>query len=682
MNIKLLAVTLSAIIACTACSQQPTGEPDLGKWGIELSARDTIIDPGNDFFRYTNGQWIENFEIPGDRSSFGAFTVLRDSSEARVRRIIEEVTSEEHKKGTVEQKVADYYNSYMDTTSVNEKGITPLIPLLDEINAIMTRKDLITMFGRAGKDDLDSPIGSGIGIDRVDPDRYMVNISQSGLTLPDRDYYLKDNERFKKVREEYKTHIARMLAFTSIENTSEAAENIMALETEMANHHWPRTELRNRDKTYNLYTIEKLENEFSGYDWATFFEAAGIGMNELEELNVNTPSALPPLIEVIDSTPLETWKSYLAFNAIISHANLLSQEIDQANFEFFGKILSGQLEQRPRWKRGVSLVGSRNGLGEALGQIYVDRYFPESSKQQMVQLVENLREAYRQRIENIEWMGEETKEEAFAKLEAFNPKIGYPDTWQDLSGIQIVEGNLFKNARAVSDFFYEDQIDRLDEPTDKSRWFMTPQTVNAYYNPSWNEIVFPAAILQAPFFDPNADLAVNYGGIGGVIGHEMGHGFDDQGSKVDAEGIQQNWWTDKDRANFEERTKALGEQYDQFEPIPGEFVNGSLTMGENIGDLGGLSVAYEAYKIATRGKEIPVKDSYTGDQRFFLGWAQVWRAKSRDEAMLRRIKSDPHSPAEFRVNGVVRNMDAWYDAFNVTKDDSLYISPEERVNIW
>jgi len=675
----LTFITISIMLS-VACTPEHDNEPDLGKWGVELAAMDTNVTPGDDFFRYANGKWLESFEIPSDRSSYGAFTVLRDSSEARVKRIIEQLTNQQHENGTVEQKVADYYSSYMNTKSINERGIEPLQPLLAEVQQIDSRQALITMFGRANKDDLDSPIGGGVGIDRVDPDRYMVNVGQSGLTLPDRDYYLKDDQRFKQIRDKYKDHIARMLEFAGVNNTQEKAQTILDLETEMATHHWPRTELRNRDKTYNVYTFDKLENKFSGFDWNSFFEAADI--DELEELNVTTPSAIPPLVEMINSTPLETWKSYLTFKAVISHANLLAEEIDLANFEFFGNVLSGQPEQRPRWKRGVSLVGSRNGLGEALGQIYVERYFPESSKKMMEELVENLREAYRQRIEKIDWMGDETKKEAFKKLASFNPKIGFPDKWQDFSDITIVPDNLFKNAKAVAHFFYEDQISRLNEKTDKTRWFMTPQTVNAYYNSSWNEIVFPAAILQAPFFDPNADMAVNYGGIGGVIGHEMGHGFDDQGSKSDAEGVQRNWWTDEDRANFEKRTKALGKQYDQFEPIPGQFVNGSLTMGENIGDLGGLSVAYEAYKIATEGKNVELKDGFTGDQRFFLGWAQVWRAKSREEALLRRIKSDSHSPPEYRVNGVVRNMDAWYEAFNITEDDALYLPPEERVSIW
>lgn len=682
-GILLAGACMLAVAGCDNAGQdasEPKPKPELGTWGVDLSARDESKKPGDDFFRYANGTWLDSFEIPPDKTSYGAFIVLRDRSEERVKEIIETLSAETHEHGSIEQKIADYYASYLDTEAVNAKGIAPLEPLLAEIAAISDRDGLIRMFGRAAKDDLDSPIGGNIGIDRVNPDRYMVNVGHAGLTLPDRDYYLGDDARFVTIRAAFKDHIARMLGLAGIEGADQKAEAVLALETEIAKHHWPRAELRNRDKTYNVYSFSRLEEEFPDFDWGEYFAAAGI--RGLTELNVTTPSAIAPLIEVIDSTPLETWKAYLAFKAITGHANLLSEEIDNANFEFFGKVLSGQQEQRPRWARGVQLVGALNGLGEALGQVYAERYFPESSKKMMVELVENLREAYRRRIEKIDWMSAETKKEAFAKLASFNPKIGYPDKWRDLSTIEIVPGELYANAKSVSDYFYEDQIARLNEKTDRSRWFMTPQTVNAYYNSSWNEIVFPAAILQPPFFDPGADPAVNYGGIGGVIGHEMGHGFDDQGSKSDANGIQRNWWTEEDRANFEARTKALGGQYDAFEALPGQFVNGSLTMGENIGDLGGLSVAYEAYKIATEGKDVPVIDGYTGDQRFFLGWAQVWRSKDREETLLRRLKSDPHSPAEFRVNGVVRNMDAWYDAFGVSEGDALYLPPEARVHIW
>lgn len=693
MTLRALLLVGVCLGALTACDNAPvkdeaennavehmTAQAELGAWGVDLTAMDTSVKAGNDFFRYANGTWLDTFEIPADKSRYGAFIILRDRSDERVKTIIDELAAESFEAGTIEQKISDFYDSYMNVDAVNAKGIAPLQPLLDEIAGIKDKADLVTMLGRSARYDLASPIQAYISFDRANPDRFMVNVGQSGLSLPDRDYYLADDERFQNIRTEFEAHIARMLDFTDMSNAKELAKNILALETEIATHHWPRAELRNRDKTYNVRTLDAMRSDYPDFDWDSFFKAAG--MENFSDLNLTTPSAIAPLVDVIEETPIETWKAWLTFRAITNHANLLSDDIDTANFEFFGKVLSGQTEQRPRWTRGVNLVGGLNGLGEAIGQIYVERYFPEDSKRQMEELVENLREAYRRRIAEIDWMGEETKEAAFEKLAAFNPKIGYPDKWRDYSSLEIVHGDLFKNARAVSDFFYEDMLDRLHKPTDKSRWFMTPQTVNAYYNSSFNEIVFPAAILQPPFFDPNADPAINYGGIGGVIGHEMGHGFDDQGSKSDAHGIQRNWWTDEDLANFQARTSALGGQYDSFEPLEGQHVNGSLTMGENIGDLGGLSVAYEAYKISLEGKTPPVIDGFTGDQRFFLGWAQVWRSKNREEALLARLKTDPHSPEEFRVNGVVRNMDAWYNAFGVQEGDALYLAPEDRVSIW
>lgn len=686
----LAGVCLGTLAACdsgpvsedreTPAVEQTVATAELGTWGVDLEAMDSTVKAGDDFFRYANGTWLDTFEIPADKSRYGAFTILRDRSDERVKAIIDELMTDSFEPGTIEQKISDYYSSYMNVDMVNARGLTPLQPLLDAIAGIEDKADLVTMFGRSGRDDLASPIQAFIGFDRGNPDRLMVNVSQSGLSLPDRDYYLADDERFQKIREAFEAHIAHMLAFTGMADTEDLAKSILALETEIATHHWPRAELRNRDKTYNVRTLDAMRSDYPDFDWDSFFKAAG--MDNLADLNLTTPSAITPLIDVIDTTPIETWKAWLTFRAITNYAGLLPEEIDNANFDFFGKVLSGQPEQRPRWNRGVNLVGSLNGLGEAIGQIYVERHFPEDSKRQMEELVENLREAYRRRIAKIDWMGEETKKAAFEKLAAFNPKIGYPDKWRDFSSLEIVPDDLFHNARAVSDFFYEDMLDRLHKPTDRTRWFMTPQTVNAYYNSSFNEIVFPAAILQPPFFDPNADPAVNYGGIGGVIGHEMGHGFDDQGSKSDAHGVQRNWWTDEDLSNFQARTAALGGQYDSYEPIEGQHVNGSLTMGENIGDLGGLSVAYEAYKISLDGKTPSVIDGFTGDQRFFLGWAQVWRSKNREAILLARLKSDPHSPEEFRVNGVVRNMDAWYDAFNVKEGDALYLAPEDRVSIW
>ena len=427
-------------------------------------------------------------------------------------------------------------------------------------------------------------------------------------------------------------------------------------------------------------SYEDFKAEYVGFDWDMYFSAGGI--EGLESLNVSHPDAVAAAVELISEVPLEDWKGYLTFHLISNHAAVLSEEIDTASFNFFGKTLRGQQEQQDRWKRGVRRVGARAALGDAIGQVYVERYFPPEAKTQMVELVENLRTALGQRIDGLDWMGEETKVEARKKLASFNPKIAYPDVWRDLSAIEIVPGDLFANANNIRAFNYADQLERLSRPTDRDEWFMTPQTVNAYYNPQFNEIVFPAAILQPPFFDPNADPAVNYGGIGAVIGHEMGHGFDDQGSKSDDRGVQRNWWTDADRANFEEKADALVAQYNAFEPVPGNFVDGRFTLGENIGDLGGLSMAYHAYKLSLGGEEAPVIDGLTGDQRFFLAWAQVWKRKTREATAINLLKTDPHSPGAFRVNGVVRNMPEWYEAFGVTENDSMYLAPEERVAIW
>ena len=606
--------------------------------------------------------------------------MLADRSRDRTKELIDELAAGTFEKGSVEQKISDYYNSYMDIEAVNAQGIDPLRPALAAIEQIGSMDDLVRAFGREGIDGTESPISGGIGINRGNPDEYVLNVGIGGLGLPDRDYYLQDNERFNGFRAAYKAHIAEMLGFAGIENADAKADAIIAAETKIAEKTWPRADRRNRDKTFNPMSYNDFKAEYAGFDWDMFFGAGGV--EGLESLNVSHPDAVAAAIELVKEVSLDDWKAYLAYHLITNHAAVLSEEIDTANFNFFGKTLRGQQQQQDRWKRGVQRVGARAALGDAIGQVYVQRYFPPEAKTQMVELVENLRTALGQRIDGLDWMGADTKQEAHKKLASFNPKIAYPDVWRDLSSIEIVPGDLFTNAANIRAFNYADQIARLTRPTNRDEWFMTPQTVNAYYNPQFNEIVFPAAILQPPFFDPNADPAVNYGGIGAVIGHEMGHGFDDQGSKSDDRGIQRNWWTDEDRTNFEGKADALVAQYNEFSPVDGHFVDGRFTLGENIGDLGGLSMAYHAYKLSLGGKEAPVIDGLTGDQRFFLAWAQVWKRKTRDETLISLLKADPHSPGEFRVNGVVRNMQEWYDAFDVKEGDALYLPPEERVSIW
>ena len=577
-----------------------------------------------------------------------------------------------------EQLVHDFYVSFMDIDAINEKGITPLNDVLSSIKAIDSTDALTAVFGNGWLTGVSTPIGGGMWYNRLDPNEYQLSIGVGGLGLPDRDYYLSEDERFVNIREAYTAHIAQMLELAGETNAAEKAAGIVALETQIAEIQWPREKRRNRDLTLNQIERNKLNDDYPGFNWDLFFEQTGY---TIPALNVTQPEPVKAVIEIINNTDLAVWRDYLTYHAISNNAGLLSDEIYLANFDFYGKTLSGQQEPRPRWKRAVSQMSGTESLGFVIGKIYVSEFFPESSKTQMAELVENLRTALGQRIDGLDWMGEETKVNARAKLAAFNPKIGYPDEWQSFDGLEISSTDLLGNVHNLRTFFQAQSVERELKPTDRQRWGMTPQRVNAYYNSSFNEIVFPAAILQPPFFDPNADPAVNYGAIGAVIGHEMGHGFDDQGSKSDANGIQQNWWTDEDRAAFEAKADSLAAQYSAYEPIEGNFVNGRNSLGENIGDVGGLAMAYHAYKLSLNGEEAPVIDGITGDQRFFLAWAQVWREKRTEQSMLNQLRGGTHAPGRYRALAP-RNHDAWYEAFNVQPGDALYLSPEERVRIW
>ena len=654
--------------------------PELGSFGIDMSHQDPTTKAGDDFFRYANGGWLDTFELPASRSSYGSFTVLSDRSDQRVRGIIEDLSQTEPVQGSIEQKISDYYLSYMNVGVLNDRGIGPLQDSLAKLREIDNREKLIVAFGRSFIENTATPFGFYVGADRSNPDRHQLVLSVGGISLPDRDYYVRDTEEFKDVRTAYIAHITEILEFASIGDANQKARSILNLETAIAESLWPRNQRRNRDLTYNPMTFTDFKDTFPDFDWDSYFNAAGI--SQLEDLNVSYPSAMSPIIDLVNLLPVGDWVSYMTYRLIVDSASILSEELDNARFNFYSTVLRGVPEQRDRWERGVSRVGALNSLGEAVGQVYVQRHFPESAKQQMEQLVENLRSALAQSIDEIDWMSSATKDEALKKLQSFRPKIAYPDEWKDFSSIEIDRGDLFANAQKIREFNYADEIQRLGKPTNREEWGMTPQTVNAYYNSSFNEIVFPAGILQPPFFDPQADAAVNYGGIGAVIGHEMGHGFDDQGSKSDFAGIQRNWWTDEDRENFELLTRAIASQYDKFEPVSGYFIDGNFTLGENIGDIGGLSLAFRAYKMSLAGEEAPIIDGLTGDQRFFLSWAQVWQRKYREDALIQRLTSDPHSPSEFRVNGVVRNFDEWYEAFDVEEGDILYLPPDERVRIW
>ncbi|WP_285164522.1 M13 family metallopeptidase [Shewanella goraebulensis] len=650
---------------------------ELGDFGVDLTARNEAVKPGDDFFMYASGTWYDNFEMPADKTRYGAFTALGERSEKQVKEIIDDISSRSDLNAE-EQLIADFYQSYMDTDTINKLGITPIQGTLDTITAVKNTDDLTKVFGNAWLTDAESPISGGMWFNRLDPNQYELSIGAGGLGLPDRSYYLEDSERFVKIRTAYVSHIAEMLAFAGIKDGQARAEAILALETKIAEGQWPREKRRNRDLTLNQVKRSDLNNEYPNFNWDLFFEQSGY---QIPQLNVSQPEPIKAMIELVNNEPLNVWQDYLTFHTVSNNAGLLSEDIYNASFAFYGKELSGQEEPKPRWKRAVAEMSGTQSLGFAIGKVYVARYFPESSKQQMAELVENLRTALGQRIDGLDWMGDETKVNAHAKLAAFKPKIGYPDVWQEFDGLTLTNKDLITNIQNLRQYFHADSVAKELKKTDRNRWGMTPQFVNAYYNSSFNEIVFPAAILQPPFFDPNADPAVNYGGIGAVIGHEMGHGFDDQGSKSDANGIQRNWWTDSDRAAFEAKADMLADQYSQYEPLPDNFVNGRNSLGENIGDVGGLAMAYHAYQLSLNGKEAPIIDGLTGDQRFFLAWAQVWKEKRTEQSMLSQLRAGTHAPGRYRALAP-RNHDAWYKAFDVKPGDKLYLPEDQRVRIW
>ena len=654
-----------------------TQQAELGTFGVDLSARNEAIKPGDDFFMYASGTWYDNFVMPADKTRFGAFTALAERSEKQVKNIIDDITQRADLNAD-EQLVADFYQAYMDTQTINKLGISPIKSTLDDINAIKNIDDLTNVFGSSWLTGASSPISGYMWFNRLDPNQYELSLEAAGLGLPDRSYYFDDSERFENTRNAYVDHIATMLTFANVNNAKQRAEKVLALETKIAQAHWPREKRRNRDLTLNQIKRPDLARQYPDFNWALFFASSGY---QLPQLNISEPEPIKSIITLINSQPLNDWRDYLIYHAISGNAELLSEDIYTANFAFYGKELNGQQEPRPRWKRAISEMSGTESLGFAIGKLYVSRYFPESSKQTMATLVENLRTALGQRINSIDWMSEQTKVNAQAKLAAFTPKIGYPDVWQQYEGLSISTTDLVGNITNLRRFFNAESVAHELEKTDRNRWAMTPQQVNAYYSSSFNEIVFPAAILQPPFFDPNADAAVNYGAIGAVIGHEMGHGFDDQGSKSDENGIQRNWWTDDDRDAFDAKTDQLVAQYDQYEPVPDNFVNGRNSLGENIGDVGGLAMAYHAYQLSLQGKEAPVINGLTGDQRFFLAWAQVWKEKRTEKSMLNQLRGGTHAPARFR-SLAPRNHDAWYKAFDVKPGDALYLPENERVSIW
>ncbi|MFC0445823.1 M13 family metallopeptidase [Pseudidiomarina halophila] len=690
-KVSTLALSVALALGVAACSPQQNQTETASEQsaeqaqkqlssGLDMSDFNTEVRPQDDLFTYVNGGWVEKTEIPADRSRVGSFNELRDENQERLRKIIETAAASSPEPGSNADKIGDFFNSFMDVERLNELGYQPIAGDLEAINKLQNHDQVAAHFAQLSRLGVSSPFGFYVYADAKNPDVNTMYMSQSGLGLPDRDYYLKDEEKFVEIRDAYQSYIADMLTLVGYEAeaAATAAEKVLELETKLAEVQWSRVESRNADNTYNKKTMDEVQELLGEFNLGAYTEAAGIAT--VQEAVVRQPSYFEEFGGMFENVPLDTWQDYMSLRLVSNFSNALSEEINDRQFAFYGKVLRGTPEQEPRWKRGVDAADS--ALGEVLGQLYVAEYFPPEAKDRMETLVDNLIKAYGESIKELEWMSEETKQKALEKLSKFTPYIGYPSEWRDYSALVVAEDDLVGNYKRSAEFDYQENISKIGEPVKAEDWGMTPQTVNAYYSPVRNEIVFPAGILQPPFFDMNAEDAVNYGGIGAVIGHEIGHGFDDQGSKYDGDGNLKSWWTDADRAAFDERGAQLAAQYGTYEPLEGVFVNGKLTLGENIGDLAGLTIGYRAYVDSLNGEPSPVLDGFTGEQRVFLGWAQVWQTKQRDEYTRNQVLSDPHSPAYYRVNGTVVNVPAFYEAFDVKPGDDLYLPPEERVTIW
>ena len=677
--VKALTLSMAAGFA-SAADLPPAAKAPL-KSGIELQHIDPSVRAQDDFFKYVSGKWLATTEIPADKSSWGSFAKLRDDTLPQLRAIIEQAAQDRTAAANSEtRKVGDLYASFMDQKKRDALGIAPIQAELDHIAALKSKKEIPALIAHLSRLGIDAPYNIGVHLDAKDSTRYVVDIAQSGLGLPDRDYYLKqDDAKLVATRGKYQEFMQTMLSMCGDKNAADSAEKIIALETALAKVQWTKVENRDPVKRYNKTDFAKLTALTPSYDWNSYLAEAGI-KGKVDYMIVSQPSYLQGFDKVFEQQPLAVWKKYFEAHVISHYASLLSTPFIDANFAYKGTALRGVPQNEPQWKRGVSLI--ERTIGEALGKVYVAQYFPPERKAHMEKLVQNLLAAYRQSIDTLDWMSPETKKEAQIKLAKFRPKIGYPNKWKDYSSVQIRADDLVGNVDRANQFDYDFEMAKLGKPVDREEWGMTPQTVNAYYNPELNEIVFPAAILQPPFFDAAADDAVNYGGIGAVIGHEISHGFDDKGSQYDGDGNLRDWWTKADHVKFDAKTAMLVAQYEAFSPLPGYHVNGALTLGENIADNSGLAIAFKAYQLSLAGKRAPVIDGLTGEQRLYMGWTQVWRAKSRDAQTIVQIKTDPHSPAQYRANGALANQPDFYSAFGVKEGDKMYLPPQQRVIIW
>ncbi len=674
----MTAVALTLAIGAGNFVQADTAKPAYGSWGLDTATMDKKVKPGDDFFRYMEGRWLDTATIADDRTFNGVDITIDDTLKARLRTIVDSAAQPRADRTPAEQKIGDFYASFMDEAGVQAKGIEPVKADLGAIDGLKSNADLPALLGRLAVDGVTTPIEGYVDIDAKNPDRYLFRFYQSGLSFNDREYYLKDTPEFKALRATFKAHVEKILKLAGFADAAVEADRVLKFETQIAQSHWPLEKARDDELTYNLWRRSDLDAKAPGFAWAAVLAAAKL--DKEKEFLVSQPDTLTATAKMVATGSLDDWKAYLRYHAIIAYAAYMSKPFEDEEFAFYNTVVRGQKKQQDRWKRGIDLVDGT--IGEALGQVYVAKFFPASAKTDMQHLVANFKAALSALVDKAAWMSASTKKEAQAKLNAFGAKLGYPDKWKDYSALTVVRNDLAGNVRRATEWTWNYEVHKLGGPIDKTEWGMTPQTNNAYYSSQRNEICFPAGILLPPYYDPPADLASNYGEIGATIGHEMSHGFDDQGRKSDSRGMMRDWWTKEDAARYTTEAKKLVAQYSTYSPVPGLNLNGQQTLGENIADLAGLVIAYEAYHRALGGKDAPVIDGMTGDQRFFLSYAQSWKTKYRPERLRDLAVSNVHSPAEFRVNGVVRNVDAWYTAFNVKPGDKLYLPPEQRARPW